>query len=163
MPDAKPAPTPPAGGEQAAAGPAKRLDPFRAYNFRLLVDKVNEGHFTQFSGIGIKVQPIRYREGGENSIVHQLAGPVEYAEVVLKYGLTKSPELWAWFKKSLEGKPDPRHVSIVMLGPGGVGERLRWNLNDCWPCEFRGAPLDALGREVAVETLSLVYESVTRE
>ncbi len=163
MPDPKPAPTPPADGGAAPPGPAGRVDPFRGYNFRILVDQVNEGHFVQFSGVGIKVHPVRYREGGENSIVHQLAGPVDYAEVVLKFGLTQSPELWNWFKKSLEGKPEPRHVSIIMLGPGGTGERLRLNLNDAWPCEFRGAPLDALGREVAVETLGLVYESVTRE
>ena len=57
----------------------------------------------------------------------------------------------------------PGRTDLIVLGPGGVGERLRWNLNDCWPCEFRGVSLDALGREVAVETLSLVYESVTRD
>ncbi len=161
MADAKPAETPPAD-PNAPAGPGQRFDPFRAYNFKLQIDGINEAHFTQCSGIGVKVNAIRYREGGEAQIVHQLVGPVEYAEVTLKYGLSISPDLWNWFQKSVEGTPDPKHVSIVMLGPGGVGERLRWNLNDAWPSEWRGAPLDALGREIAIESLTLVYESVTR-
>jgi phage tail-like protein len=162
MADAKAAETPKKEGEGAAAAPGARFDPFRAYNFKLLIDGVNEGHFTQCSGLEVRVNPLRYREGGEAQIVHQLAGPVEYAEVTLRYGLTTSPELWAWFQKSVTGAPEPKNVSVVMLGPGGIGEKLRWNLNAAWPCAWRGAPLDALGREIAIESLTLVFESVNR-
>jgi phage tail-like protein len=161
MAEAKPAETPP-GNQNAAAQPGQAFDPFRAYNFKLLIQNVSEAHFTQCSGIGARVNPIRYREGGEAKIVRQLLGPVEYAEVTLRYGLSTSAELWSWFQKSVQGEYDPQNVSIVMLGPGGIGERLRWDLNGAWPTEWRGAPLDALGREIAIESLTLVYESVTR-
>ena len=161
MPDAKPAETPaPEGG--GGNQPGNRVDPFRGYNFMLKIDGVNEAHFTQCTGIGIKVSPIRFREGGESKIVHVLPGPLEYAEVTLKYGLTQSPELWTWFNSALQGTPERKNVSVIMLGPSGKGEGLRWDLIDAWPSEWRGAPLDALGMEIAIESLTLVYESVGR-
>lgn len=161
MADAQPADVPPEGAAPAAQ-PGQRFDPFRAYNFKLVIDGINEAHFTQCSGIAARVTPIRYREAGASQIVHQLAGPVEYAEVTLRYGLSVSPELWTWFEQSLKGEPAPKNVSIVMLGQDGASERLRWNLEAAWPCEWRSAPLDALGRETAIESLTLVFESVTR-
>lgn len=162
MPEAKAADAPPKNQASGGAGPGQRVDPYRGYNFSLIIDGVSEGHFTECSGLGAKVAPIRYREGGNAQIVHQLVGPVEYAEVTLRYGLTNSPELWAWFMSAVHGTPQRKNVSIVMLTAGGIGEGLRWNLNDAWPTEWRGAPLDALGKEIAIETLALVYESLTR-
>jgi phage tail-like protein len=142
--------------------PGGSIDLLRGYQFRLIVDPANEAQFTSCSAPGARVAPLHYRQGGESQIVHLFAGPTEYSEVICKYGMTTSPLLWNWFQKSLEGNPERRNVSLVMLGASGVGERVRWNLNDAWPCEWRGAPLDALGKEIAIETLCLVYESLTR-
>ena len=55
-----------------------------------------------------------------------------------------------------------RHVSVVMLDPDGAREAFRWNLINAWPCEWRGAPLDALGREAAIEEMHLAYDSLDR-
>jgi len=163
MPEPKP-PDEPAGG--AGGGqedhPSAGLSLLRGYQFRLIVDPANEAHFTQCTAPGARVTPVRYREGGESKIVRLFAGQTEFSEVVCRYGMTTSPLLWSWFKKSLDGTPERRNVSLLYLGAGGVGERVRWNLNDAWPCEWRAAPLDALGQEIAIETLVLVYESITR-
>jgi len=51
-----------------------------------------------------------------------------------------------------------RHVSLAMLDDAGATEVRRWNLIDAWPCEWFGAPLDALGHELAIETLRLAYD-----
>ena len=160
MADAKAADTPPA--EPAGAQPGQRPQLFHGYNFKLVLDGINEAQFTQVLWAPIKVTPVRFRAGGDASIVHQLAGPVEYGDVTLRYGLTASPELWRWFLTAISGNPERKHVSIVMLGPGAVGEGVRWNLVDAWPSVWHGAPLDALGREFAVESLTLVYESLSR-
>lgn len=138
-------------------------EPFRAYNFKLVINGVTEGHFTECSDLAVRVQTIKYREAGQNQIVHSLGGPVEYADVVLRYGLTTSRELWEWMMKSVAGTVERRNVSIVMLDSAGVTESLRWNLIEAWPCEWRGAPLDALARTVAIETLRLTFNRLERE
>jgi phage tail-like protein len=148
--------------EPATAQTGTWVDPYRAYNFKLEIQGVTEGHFTECGGIGIRVDAVRYREGGLSQVVHRLPGQVDYADITLRYGLTSSTELWDWFMTAVQGKVERRNVSIVMLGSDGVTEALRWNLIDAWPSEWRGAPLDALGREVAIESLTLVFETLQR-
>jgi phage tail-like protein len=138
------------------------VDPYRAYNFKLVIQGVTEGHFIECSNIGIKVQALQWREGGTNQVVRRLPGQVEYADVKLRYGLTKSNELWTWFLSAVKGKAERRNVSIVMLDSDGTTEVLRWDLVNAWPASWRGAPLDAMGKEVAIEEIVLVFETLDR-
>ncbi len=149
--------------EPTAAQPGTFVEPFRAYHFMLVINGVTEGRFTECSGMAARVHTIKYREAGENQIVHTMPGPVEYSDVVLRYGLSTSRELWDWFLQSVNGTADRKNVSIVMLDYSGTQEAIRWNLIDAWPAEWRGAPLDALQQEVAIETLRLVYNRLERQ
>ena len=82
--------------------------------------------------------------------------------MTLRYGLTSSTRLWDWFTAVLDGRAERMNVSIILLDNEGKGEVMRWNLLDAWPSEWRGAPLDALGQEVAVESLTLVFNTLER-
>jgi phage tail-like protein len=137
-------------------------DPYRSYNFKLQVQGVTEGHFAECSGMSASVQVISYREGGVSQAVRKLPGRVEYGDVTLRYGLTKSMELWNWFQASVKGKVERRNVSVLLLDTDGTTEVMRWDLVNAWLSAWRAASLDALGREVAVETLTLVFESLER-
>jgi phage tail-like protein len=145
-----------------ANNPGVFTDPYRAYNFKLVIQGVTEGHFTECSGLGVRVQAIKYREGGINQVVHAIPGFVEYADVTLKYGLTNSAELWNWFMTVVKGKVTRKNVSILLLDSDGATEVMRWDLINAWPSEWRGVPLDAMHREVALETLTLVFETLER-
>ncbi len=107
---------------------------------------------------------IEYREAGNNQVVRKLPGQVHYGEITFRYGLTDSKELWDWLMASAKGKVERRNVSIIMLGPDGADTSpgLQWNLIQAWPCEWRGAKLDALGREAAIESLTLAYDTLDR-
>ena len=137
-------------------------DPYRAYNFKLVIEGVTEGHFTECSGLGVKVEAIRYREAGNSQVVRRVPGRVEYADVTLRYGLTVSHDLWDWFMTAVAGTVVRKNVSILMLDPDGTTEAMRWNLFDAWPSEWRAAPLDAMSQEIAIESLTLVYEELRR-
>jgi phage tail-like protein len=144
----------------ATTGTAR--DPYRAYNFKLVIQGVTAGHFTECSGLAAKVEAIRYREAGAAQVVRRVPGPVEYADVTLRYGLSDSRELWDWFTTALRGTVDRKNVSILVLASDGGTEVLRWDLVNAWPSEWRGAPLDALSREVAIESVTLVFETLDR-
>jgi phage tail-like protein len=146
-----------------AAQPGNWVDPYRAYNFKLLVNGVTSGHFTEVGGLGVKVERISYREAGNNAIVRAIPGRVTYPAVTLRYGLTSSAELWDWLLTAVGGQVSRRNASIVMLDSTGSTEVLRWNLLNAWPQEWHGAPLDALSRELAIETLVLAHEGLDRE
>jgi len=146
----------------SGAAPGVFNDPFRAYNFKLLIQGVTEGHFTKCSNLAIKVDAIEYREGGSSQIVHKLPGRVEYEPITLYYGLTASTELWTWMMSAVKGTVERKNVSVVIVGADGTSEVARWDLVSAWPSRWRGALLDALGREAAIEELTLVFESLDR-
>ena len=138
--------------------PGNVVDPYRSYNFKLVVQGVVQGHFTRVDGLGMKIDRILYRAGGEHSTVRMIPGQVEYSVVTVRFGLTDSTELLRWLFAAADGRVERRNVSLAMLDDAGVDEVRRWNLIGAWPCEWYGAPLDALGKELAIETLSLAYD-----
>ena len=143
-----------------SAQPGVWIDPFPAYNFKLLIQGITEGHFTYCAGLGMEVEAIRYREGGNNSTVHVIPGRVAYSDVVLSYGLTQSRALFDWAMTAAKGKVQRKNVSILLLDTTGSKEVLRWNLLAAWIQRWRAASLDALGKEVAIEQIVLVHEGL---
>jgi phage tail-like protein len=137
-------------------------DPFRAYNFKLDISGVTEGHFTECSGLSVRVESIPYREAGNKQVVRHIPGPVEYASVTLRYGVTSSRELWSWLQETVQGNVQRKNVSIILLDSQGNTEVMRWNLIDAWPSEWQGAGLNASDRSLAIESLTLVFDSIER-
>ncbi len=137
-------------------------DPYRAYNFSLVVQGVAQAHFTECSGPGVQIEAIEYREAGNNQTVRRFPGKVHYDNIELRFGLSESQELWDWLMASARGSHEPRNVSIVYLDSQNATEVMRWDLINAWPSQWRSAPLNALGSELAIETLVLVYESIQR-
>jgi phage tail-like protein len=146
-----------------AAQPGNWVDPYRAYTFNLLIQNVPAGHFTEVSGLGIRIERISYREGGLNSVVHSVPGQVSYSAVTLRYGLTSTRALWDWLMDVKDGRVRREEVSVAVLDPTGTAEVMRWNLSRAWPCEWLGAPLAASSLELAIETLTLAHEGITRD
>ena len=129
MAEAPPTTPPP---PDSAAQPGVWIDPYRAYNFKLEIKGVTTGHFTECSGVGVRVQAIRYREGGNTQVIHVVPGQVEYDDVTLRYGLTASRELWEWLMSAVRGNVVRQNVSIIMVAPNGTDEVMRYDLGNAW-------------------------------
>lgn len=138
--------------------PGSPQDPYRAYNFKFEVNGTVQGHFVKVDGLGMKLERILYRAGGEHAQVRAIPGRVEYNPVTLRYGLTDSTDMLRWLFAAVDGRVKRQNVSIAMLDDSGNQEVRRWNLLGAWPCEWNGAPLDALGNELAIESLTLAYD-----
>jgi phage tail-like protein len=50
----------------------------------------------------------------------------------------------------------------VLLDNDGTTEVMRWNLVNAWASQWRGTMLNAMSREVAIESLTLVFEMLDR-
>ncbi|MEV6814041.1 phage tail protein [Micromonospora sp. NPDC051296] len=146
----------------ATPQPGAPVDPYRAYNFKLLVNGVTNGHFTEVSGLEVNIPAVPYREQG-NDRIRMVPGQVEYGPVTLHFGLTASRELWDWVHAVARGTVNRRNVSVVLLDAAGTAEVLRWNLINAWPTNWRGAHLNTLGQEIAIAALTLRYESLELE
>jgi phage tail-like protein len=148
---------------EAAAQPGTWVDPFRDYNFKLLVNNITSAHFIEVYGLGVSVELLSYREHGNNSIVRAVPGRVTYPPVTLKTGLTSSVELWDWLMSAVKGQVIRRNVSIVVLDAAGATEVLRWNLLNAWLQEWHCPPLNAMSRGLAIEKMVLAHEGLELE
>lgn len=139
------------------------VDPYRAFNFQLLIDSVAAASFVECSGLGASVDVIAYREGGANQTIRHLPGQLHYQPMTLRYGLTKSRDLWNWFSDASAGNFTRRNISVVMFENNGATEAIRWNLFDAWISGWQAARLDAIAGEAAIETMTVVYDRVERD
>jgi phage tail-like protein len=157
MPEAAKAPQP-------AVAPGQFVDPYRKFNFKLLISGMTEARFMEFSGIDVRVDAIAYAEGG-NTTEYYVPGRTHYDPVTLESVITQSHELWDWMMQMVKGTaPVPRKdVQILLLDSDGTTEKVRWTLYKAWPCAWEGAHLNALVSEYAIQRLRLVYERVDRQ
>jgi phage tail-like protein len=138
-----------------------RVDPYRNFNFLVEIDGITQAGFSDCTGMGSNTDPIEYREGGFDRTVHKLPGQPKYNNIVLKWGLTDSRELYEWYRDVTKGKIVRKSGSIILLDLDGT-EKVRWNFFEAWPTKWTGADLSAKGTDVAIETLELAHEKIER-
>lgn len=146
----------------AGAGTGVWTDPYLAHNFKLMLQGVAEGHFTECSGLEVVIDTAEYREEGQSQVVHRVPTITRYSDVSLRYGLTSSTELWTWFLATVRGEIERRNVTIVLLDSRGTVPVVQWNLTGALPIRWKGAELRATAREVAIEEVVLAFETLDR-
>ncbi len=153
----------PAGaGAATPAGPGAWVDPYRAHNFKLMIQGVTEGHFMECTGPTVSIDTVEYREAGQSQVVHRVPTITTYGDISLKYGLTNSRQLWTWFLSTAHGQVLRQNVSIVLLDSVGTTPVVQWDLVGALPVRWVGPTLRATAREIAVEEIVLSYESLDR-
>lgn len=141
--------------------PAARVDPARNFNFLVEIDGLAQARFMECSGLEATTEVIEMREGGDGA-VRKLPGKTTYADITLKAGLTVSPDLWNWREDVIRGNVVRKNGSIVVFDLQRNKEVMRWNFLNAWPSKWTGPSLDARASDIAVETLVLAVEEVTR-
>jgi phage tail-like protein len=140
----------------------QRVDPFRNFNFMVEIDGIAQGSFTECSGLSTTTEVIENREGGDNVTVRKLPGKTSYSDISLKWGLTDSTELWDWRQQITDGNIVRKNGSIVVFDLANSTEVARWNFVRAWPTKWEGPSFSAKGNDIAIDTLVLAHEGLTR-
>jgi len=138
-------------------------DPYRSFNFELVIDNIPSGAFSECSGLTAEGDSVDYREGTDRQPnVRKLVGLRKYTNIVLKRGYTQDISLWTWYGNIRDGISDRRNVTINL-----VNERrnavLRWHAERAWINKIEGPSFKAVGNEVAIESVEIVHEGLTIE
>jgi phage tail-like protein len=141
-------------------------NPYGAFNFIVEIDGAQIAAFQEVSGLDSANKAIEYREGADPmNTVRKVPGLEEYANVVLKRGVTGSTVLWDWRKEVRDGGsafPPVRNVTIQLLDEQHVSV-LKWVLTNAWCSKLGGPSLNAKGNEIAIETLELACDRIDME
>ncbi len=136
-------------------------DPYKNFRFLVEIDGIVQAGFSEVSGFGSNVEVIEYREGGDAATVRKLPGKVSYPDITLKWGVTDSRELYDWHRAAVNGTIQRKNGSIILLDDSGE-EKLRWNFREAWPTKWTGPGFNATANEVAIETLEIAHEGLTK-
>jgi phage tail-like protein len=140
----------------------RRVDPYAAFRFRVEIEGLVVGGFTEVAGLDMEIEVTSVREGGVNGFEHLLAGPARYpSRLALRRGLTDSDGFWRWCRDVARGKVERRNGSIVLLDEGGA-DAWRWNFVDAFPVRWIGPALGAQAGWVAMESVELVHRGLTK-
>jgi phage tail-like protein len=135
-------------------------DPALTLSYRCTIDGIiSLGTWSKIDGLGFSYQVTPYREGGVNSYIHKIVGPVTYDNVRLSRPVDSDSMLISiWLTANLV-KLVKQTMSIVACDAAG-NEITQWNLAGVVPVKWTGPSLDVNGNQVAMETLELAYDEM---
>lgn len=138
-----------------------KRDPYLGFRFRVEVDSLVVAGFSEVTGLELGMQPEEYEEGGVNTHTHRLPTRYTQPNVVLRRGLTDSRELWDWIENAVNGRIERRNGRVILLDSTGELS-WGWSFRDAYPVRWAGPELRADQGAVAIETLELAHEGVTK-
>lgn len=152
-----------------APKPVRTVDPPFTGRFRLKIDGVEIGAFTEISGLSVQIDTEELAEGGQNGYTHKLPGRMKWPNLVFKRGITDTDTLFAWFARcsgdglaAAKDKVERHHGSIELLDAKGKEVR-KWSFVDAFPVKWSGPRLAASSRDLAVEELEVCHSGFKPE
>lgn len=129
--------------------------------FSVEIDGVTAAVFREVSGLGLETELVEMREGSGGGI-RKVPGLMKFPNIVLKRGYTGNNELYDWAASRTDrGDVTRRTVSITLTS--GRRQIARWTVHRAWPVKWTGPSLNAAGTDVAMETVELAHEGITRD
>ncbi len=136
---------------------AQRVDPYTNFRFRVEIDGIQQGSFMECTGLGSHIEVVEYREGTDPITVRKIPGKVTYPDIVLKWGVTTSRDLYTWHLAIINGQLQRKNGAVILQAADGT-DVVRWNFFNAWPSKWDGPTLNAMSNEVAIESLTITCE-----
>lgn len=134
-----------------------------ANRFYVQMEDTLTASFSECAGLGVKLQYEKQSEGGVNDHQRVILGEPEFTEVTLKRGITDNIAFWTWMNDVLNSTSKKRrNVSILLFNQAGDIMQT-WTLIAAIPVGWQVDALQASADSVALEQLTLAYESMKIE
>jgi phage tail-like protein len=137
--------------------------------FKLQVDQLEIGAFTEVAGLAVTIEVEEVVEGGQNQFTHKLPKSLKWPNITLKRGITDGNELFKWLASCSgdglehEGQVTRRNATISVLDSTGAHVVRAWTLQDAFPVRWTGPRFAASSRDLAVEELELAHHGFAAE
>lgn len=123
------------------------------------IDGLAYGGFQEVTGLTMEMEIESKKEGGLNDFEHHLIKGIKHSNLVLKRGMGVNPDLWKWFEKTCNAKPELKNGSIHILNSIGIPVNS-FNFLNAFPIKWEGPSLNAQSSAVAIESITLVHQGL---
>lgn len=153
----------------------KQRDPFRNFNFRVVLGGVDVAACRKMSGLTGNVEVVKFRPGTNPSSADELSpGRVHYEPVTLESGLTNDTAFEDWATALLRNEAsggaravEPgfrRDVEIHVYDLDNATPVRKYLLHRAWVSKYTAmSELAGEANEVLIETIEIQHEGFTRE
>ncbi len=129
--------------------------------FYVEIDSSIAASFAECSGLSVQIKKNVFQEGGVNDQQRIYLGHTEFADITLKRGVTDHPGFWNWMNAVFDEKKKTsrRNVNILIFNQAGE-TMMSWTLIGAIPITWKTPALQADGKAVGIEELTLAYEGL---
>ena len=131
------------------------------FNYKVEIDGLEAGGFSEVTGFDASIDVIEYREGDMTQTPLKIPGLKKYGNITLKQGLVDSMVLYEWMTAGLEGDVERKTLTITLLDIAG-SPAASWQIINAWPVKYTAPDFNATSSEVAIESLEIAHEGMTR-
>lgn len=135
--------------------------PYGKFRYKVEIDGLEAGGFSEASGFDASIDIIEYREGDMVQTPMKLPGLKKYGNITLKQGVADSMVMYEWMIAGVEGEVERKTITITVLDETETAT-ASWQVINAWPAKYTAPDFNASSSEVAIETLEIAHEGMTR-
>lgn len=135
--------------------------PHGKFRYKVEIDGLDAGGFSEASGFDASIDVIEYREGDMVQTPMKIPGLKKYGNITLKQGLVDSTVLYDWITAGINGAVERKTITITLLDQEEA-PAASWQVINAWPTKYTAPDFNATSSEIAIETLEIAHEGMTR-
>ena len=135
--------------------------PYGKFRYRVEIDGLDAGGFSEVTGFDASIDVMEYREGDMVQTPYKIPGLKKYGNITLKKGLTDSLVMYEWLITGVDGPVDRKTITITSLDESEQPV-ASWQVINAWPVKYTAPDFNATSSEVAIETVEIAHEGLTR-
>lgn len=135
--------------------------PHGKFRYKVEIDGLDAGGFSEVSGFDASIDVMEYREGDMVQTPMKIPGLKKYGNITLKQGLADSTVMYDWIIAGVNGAVERKTITITLLDEEEA-PAASWQVINAWPTKYTAPDFNATSSEVAIETLEIAHEGMTR-
>ena len=129
--------------------------------YKVEIDGMDAGGFSEVSGFDASIDVIEYREGDTVQPSMKVPGLKKYGTITLKQGIIDAAALQKWLDGGISGEVGRKTITVFLLDIAG-DPAASWQIINAWPVKYTAPDRNPTSSEMTIETLELAHEGVTR-
>ena len=125
------------------------------------IDGIEAGGFSEATGFDASIDVVEYREGDMETTPSKIPGLKRYGNITLRQGLVDSTAIYDWMITGVNGAVDRKTITITLLDEEEA-PAASWQVINAWPMRYTAPDFNATASEVAIESIEIAHEGMTR-
>lgn len=136
--------------------------PFTRFKYKVEIPGVGAAGFSEVTGFDASIDVVEYRNGADKpSTPQKLPGLRKYSNITLKWGVTDNKAVYDWIAGWILKQGERKDISVTLLDDEDA-DKATWTITAAWPIKYTAPEFNATASEVAMESVEIAHEGLTR-